>query len=68
MVGAEIGEDVVDAEIDQTLQEIMRGGMFSHASVPVLTFASCARLSHENVRTKGTLANNKFGSAVLDLT
>ena len=36
MVGAEIGEDIVDAEIDQTLQEMMRGGMAAHAALPGL--------------------------------
>src|SRR5579863_10246280 len=32
MVGAEIGEDVVDAEVDETLQEMRRRGMAAHAA------------------------------------
>ncbi len=32
MIGAEIGEDIVDAKIDQAFEEIMRGGMAGHAS------------------------------------
>ena len=35
MVGAEIGEDVIDAEIDQAFEEIMRGGMAGHALLRV---------------------------------
>jgi hypothetical protein len=31
MVGAEIGEDVFDPEIDQTFEEIMRGAVAAHA-------------------------------------
>jgi hypothetical protein len=31
MVGAEIGEDAVDAEIDQAFEEIMRGAVAGHA-------------------------------------
>ena len=31
MVGAEIGEDVIDAEIDQAFEEIMRGRVSGHA-------------------------------------
>src|SRR5436305_12586974 len=31
VVGAEIGEDVVDAEIDQAFEEVMRGGAAAHA-------------------------------------
>src|SRR5215475_10614925 len=30
MIGAKIGEDVVDAEIDQAFQEIMRGAVAAH--------------------------------------
>src|SRR5580692_4383782 len=32
MVGAEIGEDILDAEIDQPLQEMMGGGVAAHAA------------------------------------
>src|SRR5579871_4624026 len=32
MIGAEIGEDIFDAEIDQPLQEVMRGRMTAHAA------------------------------------
>src|SRR4051794_21228567 len=31
VVGAEIGEDVVDAEIDQAFEEVMRSGVAAHA-------------------------------------
>ena len=34
MVGAEIGEDVFDAEIDQAFEEIMRGAVAAHAYIP----------------------------------
>src|SRR5665213_3705045 len=34
MVGAEIGEDVVDPEIDQAFEEIMRGRVAAHAWLP----------------------------------
>src|SRR5262245_49944075 len=37
MVGAEIGEDVFDAEIDQPFEEVMRGRVAGHAYWPSRT-------------------------------
>ena len=31
MIGAEIGEDIVDAEVDKTFEEIMRGAVSAHS-------------------------------------
>lgn len=31
MIGAQIGEDIFDAEVDQSFEEIMRGGVTAHA-------------------------------------
>jgi hypothetical protein len=31
MIGAEIGEDVFNAEVDKSLEEVMRGAVTAHA-------------------------------------
>jgi hypothetical protein len=30
MIGAEIGEDIVNAEVDETFEEVMRGTVTAH--------------------------------------
>src|SRR5579872_2936359 len=37
VIGAEIGENIIDAEIDQRFEEVMRGGMAAHAALPSAT-------------------------------
>src|SRR5262245_63625286 len=53
MIGAEIGEDIVDAEVDQTFEEIMRGTVAAHRSSPCVSCRPWARSFWKTVRVVG---------------